>query len=155
MQAAGAAVADAITAHWSKRPILFLCGPGNNGGDGFIAASLLRSAGWPVNVALLVSPDDLSGDAAQAASLWNGPIEPFSVEGLNNADLVVDAIFGAGLSRPLEGIALKQIEALQTSATPVCAIDVPSGLDGTTGTALGSVASANLTVTFFRKKSGH
>ena len=155
MQTAGAAVADAISARWSRRPILFLCGPGNNGGDGLVAASRLQSAGWPVRVALLVTPDALSGDAALAASLWRGDIEPFSAASLVNADLVVDAIFGAGLSRPLEGAALKLIDALQNSKIPVCAIDVPSGVDGTTGSILGSVAPADLTVTFFRKKPGH
>lgn len=155
MQSAGAAVADAIAARWSIRPVRVLCGPGNNGGDGFVTASRLQSAGWPVSVALLVSPDDLSCDAARAASLWHGAIMPFSDDVLNNAGLVVDAIFGAGLSRPLEGPALKQIEALQNSTIPVCAIDVPSGIDGTTGRVLGGVASADLTVTFFRKKPGH
>ena len=155
MQAAGAAVADAIAARWSSRPIRVLCGPGNNGGDGFVTASRLQSAGWLVTVALLGSPEALSGDAAQVASLWRGTVEPFSDEGLDNAGLVVDAIFGAGLSRPLEETALKQINALQNSAIPVCAIDIPSGVDGTTGNVLGSIASADLTVTFFRKKPGH
>lgn len=155
MQTAGTAVADAIAARWSIRPIRFLCGPGNNGGDGFIAASRLRAAGWPVRVSLLVSPDDLAGDAARASSLWSGTIEPFSADCLNNTELVVDAIFGAGLSRPLEGAALEQIDALHNSTIPVCAIDVPSGVDGTTGKVLGGVASADLTVTFFRKKTGH
>lgn len=155
MQTAGAAVADAIIARWSARPVRVLCGPGNNGGDGFVAASQLQLAGWPVSVALLGQPEALTGDAARAASLWSGPIETFSEDGLKHSALVVDALFGAGLSRPLEGIVLKQITALQNSDIPICAIDVPSGLDGTKGTVLGNVASADLTVTFFRKKTGH
>ena len=155
MQAAGAAVAHTIQAHWSIRPVVVLCGPGNNGGDGFVTAIQLRLAGWPVTVALLCSLDDLSGDAAKAANLWGSDIEPFSTDYLNNAGLVVDAIFGAGLSRPVTGIALAQIEALNKSGTPVCAIDIPSGIDGSTGRVLGLATTANITVTFFREKIGH
>lgn len=155
MQAAGAAVAKALAARWSIRPILVLCGPGNNGGDGFVTASKLRSEGWPVNIVLMGSRNDLSGDAAKAANLWDETVEPFSTNCLDNAGIVVDAIFGAGLSRPVTGTALKLIEALQNSSIPVCAIDVPSGIDGTTGKVLGGAVSADLTVTFFRKKPGH
>ena len=155
MQAAGSAVANTIEAHWSIRPVAVLCGPGNNGGDGFVTAIALRLAGWPVTVALLGSLDDLSGDAAKAANLWGSDIEPFSTDCLNNAGLVVDAIFGAGLSRPIAGIALAQIEALNQSDTPVCAIDIPSGIDGSTGKVLGLATRANITVTFFREKIGH
>lgn len=155
MQAAGNAVADAITTRWSKRPIVILCGIGNNGGDGFVAASQLRSAGWPVNVVLLGTLDDLSGDAAQAANLWGGAIEPFSMNCLEAASIIVDAIFGAGLSRPIDGLALDIFRAIQQRTTPICAIDVPSGVDGSTGQVLGIAASADLTVTFFRKKPGH
>ncbi len=155
MQAAGNAVADAIAARWSKRSVVVLCSTGNNGGDGFVAASQLRSAGWPVKVALLGSHDDLSGDAAQAANLWGSAIEPFSTTCIAGAGIIVDAMFGAGLSRPIQGAALNVIQALQQGTTPICAIDVPSGVDGSTGQVLGIAASADLTVTFFRKKPGH
>ncbi|PWQ93788.1 NAD(P)H-hydrate dehydratase [Leucothrix arctica] len=155
MQAAGAAVAEAIIARWSIRPITVLCGPGNNGGDGFIAASVLRTAGWPVTLALLGSSKGLKGDAAKAAKIWNDTIEPFSQKCLYNAEIVIDAIFGAGLSRPISSDALNIIKALKKSLIPVCAIDVPSGIDGSTGKVLGRAAVADLTVTFFRKKPAH
>jgi NAD(P)H-hydrate epimerase len=137
------------------RPVTVLCGPGNNGGDGFVAARHLADAGWPVKLALLGSRDKLSGEAAHAASLWKGPIAAFSSECLEGAGIVIDAIFGAGLSRPLDGKALAMVEALKIRRIPVCAVDVPSGLDGASGVILGAAAPAELTVTFFRKKPGH
>jgi len=155
MEAAGGAVAVAVGARWPMRPVTVLCGPGNNGGDGFIAARHLADAGWPVRLALLGSRDKLSGEAAQAASLWKGPLVPFSSESLEGAGIVIDAIFGAGLSRPLDGKALAIVEALKICRTPVCAVDIPSGLDGASGMILGAAAPAELTVTFFRKKPGH
>ena len=155
MEAAGGAVAVAVGARWPMRPVTVLCGPGNNGGDGFIAARHLADAGWPVRLALLGSRDKLSGEAAQAASLWKGPLVPFSSESLEGAGIAIDAIFGAGLSRPLDGKALAMVEALKSRRIPVCAVDVPSGLDGASGMILGAAAPAELTVTFFRKKPGH
>ena len=155
MEAAGSAVAVAIGARWPMRPVIVLCGPGNNGGDGFVAARHLAAAGWPVKLALLGSRDKLTGEAAHAASLWAGTIAPFSVDSLDGAGIVIDGIFGAGLSRPLDGNALLLVEALKERRIPICAIDVPSGLDGASGTVLGAAASADLTVTFFRKKPGH
>ena len=155
MQAAGAAVAAAVEARWSARPITVLCGPGNNGGDGFVAACALRSTGWPVRVALLGTLGALSKDAAQAAALWNAPVEPLTPSCLEGAEVVIDALFGAGLSRPVEGDALRLVEALQAAAAPVCAVDVPSGVNGSTGVVWGAAAPADLTVTFFRKKPGH
>jgi len=155
MEAAGSAVAVAVGARWPMRPITVLCGPGNNGGDGFVAARHLAAAGWPVKLALLGSRDKLKGEAAQAASLWTGSLAPFSTQCLDGAGLVIDAIFGAGLSRPLDGEALAMVQALKSRRIPVCAIDVPSGLDGGSGMSLGAAAPAELTVTFFRKKPGH
>jgi len=155
MEAAGSAVAVAVGARWQMRPVTVLCGPGNNGGDGFVAARHLADAGWPVKLALLGSRDRLSGEAAHAASLCNGPLAPFSSESLDGAGIVIDAMFGAGLSRPLEGTALAMVEALKLRRLPVCAVDVPSGLDGASGMVLGAAAPAELTVTFFRKKPGH
>ena len=155
MEAAGAAVAVAIGARWSMRPVTVLCGPGNNGGDGFVAARHLSAAGWPVTVALMGSRAALSGDAARAAGLWNGAMVPFTAKCLDGAGLVVDAIFGAGLSRPLSGAALTLVAALKDRPVPVCAIDVPSGVEGSTGAVLDGAAPADLTVTFFRRKPGH
>ncbi|HEY9279316.1 MAG TPA: NAD(P)H-hydrate epimerase, partial [Eoetvoesiella sp.] len=155
MEAAGVAVAEAVCRRWSRRRTVILCGPGNNGGDGFVAARHLWQRGWPITVALLGSPEKLAADAAFHAALWEGPIQRFSAGVLNEAELVIDAVFGAGLSRAVDGVARETLELLQHSDLPVCAIDVPSGLDGTTGDVLGFAAEADLTVTFFRKKPGH
>jgi hydroxyethylthiazole kinase-like uncharacterized protein yjeF len=155
MAAAGSAVAVAVGARWPMRPVTVLCGPGNNGGDGFVAARHLAAAGWPVKLALLGSREKLTGDAAHAASLWMNPLAPFSCESLEGAGIVIDAIFGAGLSRPLDGQAMVLVEALRARRIATCAVDVPSGLDDASGMILGAAAPAELTVTFFRKKPGH
>lgn len=155
MEVAGGAVAVAIGERWPTRPITVLCGPGNNGGDGFVAARHLDAAGWPVTVALLGAREKLSGDAAHASSLWKGAVAPFTPESLEGAVLIVDAIFGAGLSRPVDGQAAILVETMSSRPVPICAIDVPSGLDGASGMVRGVVAAADLTVTFFRKKPGH
>jgi NAD(P)H-hydrate epimerase len=155
MENAGAAVARAISARFAPRPALVLCGPGNNGGDGFVTARHLKERGWPVRVALLGARARLRGDAALAAAAWPDdalPLEPKLVEG---ARLVVDGLFGAGLARPLEGIAKETVEAIARAGVPVVAIDVPSGVHGDTGAIFGAAAPAALTVTFHRAKPGH
>lgn len=158
MAAAGAAVASAVQtlAGEGARPrVLALCGPGNNGGDGFVAAGLLAAAGWPVRVALLGERGALAGDAAWAATQWSGAVEPATPALLADADIVIDALFGAGLRRPLEGAALGLVQALAASGLPVVAVDVPSGVNGDTGQVMGAAAPAQVTVTFFRRKPGH
>ena len=154
MANAGAAVAHEIKQRWSARPVTVLCGPGNNGGDGFVTARLLAESDWHVRVALLGSQEKLVGAARYHADLWHGEVEPLSHAVLDGAELIVDAIFGAGLSRPLEGIAAETLAAAALRKIPIVAIDVPSGLMGDTGEAFGAVSSV-LTVTFFRKKPGH
>jgi hydroxyethylthiazole kinase-like uncharacterized protein yjeF len=155
MEHAGAAVAVAIGARWTTGPVTVLCGPGNNGGDGFVTARHLAAAGWPVKLALLGGREKLTGEAAHAAGLWKAPTEPFSKESIDGAGVVVDAIFGSGLSRPVAGPAREMVETLKVRRIPTCAVDVPSGLDGATGAVLGDAAPADLTVTTFRKKPGH
>ena len=155
MEAAGRAVAEAAMAHWSRRPVTVLCGPGNNGGDGFVAARHLAMEGWPVRLALLGERERLVGAAVHHAARYRGAIEPLSSEVLEGAGIVIDAIFGAGLSRPIDGVARALIEALNKSRLPVVAVDVPSGLDGATGEIRGLAPKADITVTFFRKKPGH
>lgn len=155
MEAAGQAVARAVKGRWAKQAVVVLCGPGNNGGDGFVAARHLAQAGWPVTIGLLGQRNSLSGDAAHHAALWSGAVAPLDPSLLDGAGLVIDAIFGAGLSRPVEGVARATIEALIRGGHPVCAVDVPSGLDGETGAVRGIAAPADATVTFFRKKPGH
>ena len=153
MENAGAAVAVAIQARWPPRPTLVLCGPGNNGGDGFVAARKLAEAGWPVRVALLGDRAALSGDAADAASAWTGWLDQAEVGLVEPGALIVDALFGAGLSRPLDGVAAALAAASAT--LDVAAIDVPSGLPGDGAQPLGPTFRAALTVTFVRKKPAH
>jgi hydroxyethylthiazole kinase-like uncharacterized protein yjeF len=154
MENAGSAVAHEIEQRWSARPIIVLCGPGNNGGDGFVTARKLAEAGWPIRIALLGSRDRLTGEADYHAQRWRGAVEPLTPGVLEGAELVVDAIFGAGLSRALAGPVADTLAAAASKRLPLVAIDVPSGLMGDTGEALGAVAAV-LTVTFFRKKPGH
>ncbi|MEO8615002.1 MAG: NAD(P)H-hydrate dehydratase [Luteolibacter sp.] len=154
MERAGWAVRCEIERRWSKRLVTVLCGPGNNGGDGFVTARLLADAGWEVHVSLLGSRDDLKGAARDHADLWQRDVSPLNTASLGRAELVVDAIFGAGLSRAFSGAAQEALAAAVERKLPIIAIDVPSGLMGNTGESLGAVVS-DLTVTFFRKKPGH
>ncbi|HEY0282158.1 MAG TPA: NAD(P)H-hydrate dehydratase [Rhizomicrobium sp.] len=155
MENAGRAVADEIVKRWSPRPTAVLCGPGNNGGDGYVVARLLKARGWDVWVETLAPRETLHGDAAEMARQWTG--ETMAVASANREPgLFVDAMFGAGLSRPLGGEAGRLAAQSPQFAERVIAIDVPSGLHGDTGRGLGGVAvHAALTVTFFRKKPAH
>jgi NAD(P)H-hydrate epimerase len=155
MENAGAAIAQQIVSRWRQCPVAVLCGPGNNGGDGFVVARLLTQAGWPVRLALLGERRRLKGDAAHMAGRWNGPIEPPTPAILEDAGLIVDALFGAGLTRPLEGAGRRLIEAAGKTGAPVVAVDLPSGVHGDSGAVLGFAAQATLSVTFFRRKPGH
>ena len=155
MKMAGRMVAAEIAARWTQRPVLVLCGPGANGGDGYIAANALKAAGWPVRVAALVQPSALKGDAALAAEAWGGPVETTGGKVFESAELIVDALFGAGLSRPLEARVQTLLRAAERSGAPIIAIDLPSGLSGDLGKPLGFAPQAALTVTFHRKKPAH
>jgi hydroxyethylthiazole kinase-like uncharacterized protein yjeF len=157
MENAGRVVAEAAApmAGRAGATIVVACGPGNNGGDGFVAARLLRQQGYRVRLGLLGRREALKGDAGQMASRWEEPVEPLSPQTIAGADLIIDALFGAGLSRPLNGAAAAVVAAINASAKPVLAVDVPSGLDGSTGAASGPVVQATRTVTFFRLKPGH
>jgi ADP-dependent NAD(P)H-hydrate dehydratase / NAD(P)H-hydrate epimerase len=154
MEAAGAAVAEVIAARWTPRPVAVLCGPGNNGGDGFVVAQLLSDAGWPVRVALAGERAALRGDAAIAAARWDGTVEPFAPAVLDGASLVVDAVYGAGLRRAPKGDVAAVLAFVRDIALPVVAVDLPSGVMGDSGGNLGA-APAAVTVTFFRRKPGH
>ena len=155
MEAAGTALAEAIRERWSRRPVTVLCGPGNNGGDGFVVARLLADAGWTARLALLGDRERLKGDAALMAARWNGPVEPLDEHSLDGAELVVDGLFGAGLGRPLDGVARLTVEAVAARRLDCVAIDMPSGVHGDSGAIWGAAAPAVLTVTFFRRKPGH
>ncbi len=153
MARAGEAVAGAIRRRWTPRPTLVLCGPGNNGGDGYVIARVLAEAGWAVRVAALAGPK--GGDALVWRNRWAGAVEPLMPDRFGGASLVVDALFGAGLARPLDGVARATVERLAMCDVPTVAVDVPSGLDGDSGRVLGAAAPADLTVTFFRLRPGH
>ncbi|WP_300542372.1 NAD(P)H-hydrate dehydratase [Maricaulis sp.] len=155
MDKAGRAMADAIRARWARRPVHVLCGPGNNGGDGFVAAAALREAGWDVRVALLGDAGSLKGDAAWARDAWGMAAEPAEPGFLEGAGLIVDALFGAGLSRPLDGPAAALADAMTRAGVPVIAADLPSGLPGDGTAKAGPVAPATLTVTFHARKPAH
>ena len=155
MERAGAAVARvAVDAVGSGGRIAVICGPGNNGGDGLVAARLLHEQGFHVKLCLLGARDALKGDAALAAASWAGKFEPCGGEPLD-CDLVIDALFGAGLSRDLEGNAARVIESMTASKAPVLSVDLPSGIDGTSGQIRGAAVRASHTVTFCRMKPAH
>lgn len=155
MENAGAAVADAVSAQPAGRKVHVLAGPGNNGGDGFVAAQLLAARGYAVRVLLVGDRGRLNGDAAIAAERWSGSIEPADPAAMGGADIVVDAMFGAGLDRAVEGLPRAMIEAVNAMAKPVVAVDLPSGINGDSGAAMGAAVKATATVTFFRRKPGH
>jgi ADP-dependent NAD(P)H-hydrate dehydratase / NAD(P)H-hydrate epimerase len=154
MENAGRAVTREIIKRWEKRSTIVLCGPGNNGGDGFVVARLLQDAGWPVRLALLGAVDKLRGEARFHADQWKGIVEPLKPHVVQDAELVVDAIFGAGLNRPLDGDSLDTLAEVASRRIDVLAIDVPTGIMGDSGVSLGAIP-ATVTVTFFRKKPGH
>lgn len=159
MENAGRAVADAAVrmAKPGSR-IAVLCGPGNNGGDGFAAARLLSQRGFDVHIGLLGDVARLSGDARAMARRWRGAVLPLAGVQLAGAGLIVDALFGAGLSRAIEGMPAQVIGAVNDAAAaacPVLAVDVPSGVNGSSGLVDGPAVTATGTVTFFRRKPGH
>ncbi|MBI3275614.1 MAG: NAD(P)H-hydrate epimerase, partial [Methylocystis sp.] len=157
--AAIASAAGAILAKTSGRRVLVLCGPGNNGGDGYVAARLLREQRFKVRVAALTSPESLRGDALEAARRWDGKVEPAQTCDFRWTDLVIDALFGTGLARDLHGPAVVLVERLNAWRRPtgqkVVAVDIPSGVDGTNGAIRGAAVEADATITFFRLKTGH
>ena len=167
MLRAGAAVADRArqmltpgkSGPDAATKIVVLCGPGNNGGDGFVAARFLQRMGFEVEVGLLGSCEALAGDAARASQFWSGPVSTVGNLRLQPATLIIDALFGAGLSRPLAGAAADLVSAIndirKVGGARVLAVDVPSGLDGATGAAIGACIEADASVTFFRLKPGH
>ncbi|MEG3618034.1 NAD(P)H-hydrate dehydratase [Magnetovibrio sp. PR-2] len=173
MENAGRAVVDAIVFRWEKRPVAVLAGPGNNGGDGYVIARLLKKLGWTVTVYSPCARSDYFGDAAKNVKRWRNKIQPLeaALDVIASQDgpdelLVVDALFGTGLTRPLDGAAkilaeLITVGQAQGTAPILVAVDIPSGLNGDTGRALGGrrrggiCFHADLTVTFCRPKPAH
>ena len=157
MERAGLGVALKIIERWQKPcPVTVLCGPGNNGGDGFIVARILKEKGWPVTVACLAQPAKLTGDAALAAQRWAGPCKTLSASlNLERTKIVVDAVFGIGFKQKLP-VALRNLFLkINDRKIPVVAIDVPSGLNADTGTVATGTPKSVMTITFCRKKPGH
>ncbi len=155
MMSAGQAVAEAAMGLVEEGPIVVVAGRGNNGGDGFVAAAELAARGRDVSVILLCERDSLKGDAALAARGWKYPVLPFNPQAIGKPALIIDALFGAGLNRPVKGDPLEVIEAVNANGAPVLAVDLPSGINGTTGAVMGAAIHAVETVTFFRRKPGH
>lgn len=157
MEQAGRAVADAVARLFPRDapPVCVVAGPGNNGGDGFVTARILADRGFPVRLLLAGDPARLKGDAAEAARRWSGPTEPASPQGLAGAGVIVDALYGAGLDRPVEGTPRAMIESINASGLPVIAVDLPSGIHGSSGAVMSAAVQATQTVTFFRRKPGH
>ncbi|MGE5158402.1 MAG: NAD(P)H-hydrate dehydratase [Gemmatimonas sp.] len=155
MLSAGQAVAEAAQDLAEEGPILVVAGPGNNGGDGFVAAAELAAQGREVSVSLMCERDALKGDAASAAKGWKHPVLPFTPQAIGKPALIIDALFGAGLSRSVAGEAHDMIAAVNANGAPVVAVDLPSGINGTTAAVMGIAVRATETVTFFRKKPAH
>ena len=155
MMSAGQAVAEAAMELVAEGPIVVVAGRGNNGGDGFVAAAELAARGRDVSVILLCERDSLTGDAALAARGWKYPVLPFNPQAIGKPALIIDALFGAGLNRPVKGDPLEMIEAINANGAPVLAVDLPSGINGTSGAVMGAAINAVETVTFFRRKPAH
>lgn len=155
MQRAGKAVAEAILERYSKQPVTILCGAGNNGGDGFVTAYCLKKKNWPVTVYCAVDTHDLQGDASRAVDMWRGDVLSFDEFELPEDGIIIDAVFGTGLSREVEGITHDVLLSLRESDCPVVAVDVPSGANADTGECQLCTPQAEVTVTFSYKKPAH
>ena len=155
MLSAGQAVAEAAMDLVEQGPILVVAGGGNNGGDGFVAAAELVARGREVSVSLLGERDSLEGDAASAARGWKHPFLPFNPQAIGKPALIIDALFGAGLNRTVKGDPHDMIEAINANGAPVLSVDLPSGINGSTGAVMGVAIRATETVTFFRRKPAH
>ena len=155
MRRAGSAVAAVILGRYSEAKVAdVLCGPGNNGGDGYVVATLLREAGMPVRLWALGHPKQ-GTDAATAAAECLIKAKVLAGFSPVQGSVVVDALFGAGLSKAIEGDAADAIGRCNAAGSTVISVDLPSGVSGESGKILGAAFKAEVTVTFFRKKPGH
>ncbi|WP_411035487.1 NAD(P)H-hydrate dehydratase [Shinella sp. BYT-45] len=156
MERAGQAVAAAALRRFpGALRFAVLCGPGNNGGDGYVAARVLRDAGAEIAVHALGDTASLKGDAATAFANFNGGVAPLADYSPRSGDVVIDALFGAGLARDLPDEVARTIDAVRRTVLPVLAVDLPSGIDGRTGQVRGAAFEAAATVTFMCRKPGH
>src|SRR5262249_915654 len=156
MEHAGRAVAAAVAArHPPGARVVVVAGPGNNGGDGFVAARILAGRRYAVRLLLVGDVSRLKGDAAEAAQNWTGPVTAAEPPAVSGAEVVIDALVGAGLDRPVPGLGAAMITALTGSGARGVAVDLPSGVNGAPGPVMGPAVTAAETVTFFRRKPGH
>ena len=156
MENAGRCVAEEVVRRYPRGSrVVVLCGPGNNGGDGFVCARFLRERGYHVRLALLGRQEDLRRDPKEMARRWDEAIEPLGRQSLEGAQIIVDAIYGTGLRDEVSGVVAQMIEEVTGRGLPVISVDVPSGIDATSGALKGLAFKAAATVTFFRRKTGH
>jgi hydroxyethylthiazole kinase-like uncharacterized protein yjeF len=151
-------VAEGLKGSESGRRVVVLCGPGNNGGDGFVAARLLAEMEHKVELGLIGSAEALRGDAATARSAWQGAIIDAHSLAFDGDATIIDALYGAGLARPIEGQTaelIRRANAARRAGARIVAVDLPSGISGASGAVLGEAIEADETVTFFRRKPGH
>ena len=139
----------------SKQPIIVLCGPGNNGGDGLIVAKLLKNYGYPINVYIHSDEHNYKGDALKAVREFGKGSKKIDLFKLKKKALIIDALFGIGLKRNIKGKLKKIFNQINKSNNSVISVDIPSGVCSNTGKILGSAIKADFTVTFHRKKVGH
>jgi hydroxyethylthiazole kinase-like uncharacterized protein yjeF len=156
MENAGRGVAEEVVRRFPRgSKIAVLCGPGNNGGDGFVAARTLRERGYHIRLGLLGDVKDLKTDPKEMARRWDESIEPMGPKVIDNAEVVIDAIWGTGLDKPVNGVVAEIIQGVAARDLPVISVDVPSGINATHGDVRGVAFKAAATVTFFRRKTGH
>ncbi|MFU8787564.1 MAG: NAD(P)H-hydrate dehydratase [Methylobacter sp.] len=155
MRQAGAEVFRHLTKQWPEvRSVAVFCGSGNNAGDGYIIADLALSAGLSVRVYTLSDPELLTGDALMAYQYYKGIVTTFQSGQVINADVLVDALLGTGLDRPVTGLYAEAIQVINASPAPVIAVDIPSGLQADTGSVMSCAVKAACTVTFIGLKQG-
>jgi len=156
MERAGHEVFKLIENNFTKKQsVIVLCGPGNNGGDGFVVARYLMEEGYKVKVYTFANKDNYIGDALEALKNFKGVIKALSFFNLEKKALIVDALFGIGLKRKIKGRLKKIFQQIKKSNNPVVSVDIPSGISSSDGKILGSAIKATFTVTFHRKKAGH
>ena len=158
MEYAGTAAARAAAQLQPQGPVLVLCGPGANGGDGFVAARVLKAAGRDVQICLATDRTALRAEAAVMADVLDAPIDPLSAARFDQAALIIDALFGTGLSRPLAGALADATMAANDArrrGAKTLAVDIPSGVDPTTGAADPAAIIADRTIAFAARKPGH
>lgn len=166
MESAGRSCVEEIIAEFGlKGRSVIMAGKGNNGGDGYVIARLLRQKGWNVKIIILADREQVTGDAAVnleklSGSVINyctleGQLSALHMEEIFQADVIVDALLGTGLSSNVSGVYLEAIDLINASGRPVVSVDIPSGIHGTTGRVMGDAVRANITVTFAFAKLGH